>query len=106
MSVDVKDQMIRGIHSEILQIVILSKASTLKSLEDIVKHAESFESVFSDQNKLQDILRQWASDLRERSSLKNNRILRLLNFVENYPVMDVTGSAMVVWVVLLLAQHG
>ena len=54
MPVNVKDQMIRGIHSEILQTDILSKASTLKSLEDIVKHAESFESAVSDQSKLQD----------------------------------------------------
>ena len=30
----------------------------------------------------------------------------LLNLVENYPVMDVVRSAMVAWVVLLLAQHG
>ena len=54
MSVNVKDQMIRGIHNETLQTDILSKAGTLKSLEDIVKHAESFESAVIDQGKLQE----------------------------------------------------
>ena len=51
------------------------------------------------------VVRQCASDLKERSSKKNNRIT-LLNPVENYPAMDVARSAMVGWVGLLLAQHG
>ena len=48
MSIDIKYQMIRSIHSEILQTDILSKPNTPKSLEDIIKHAESFESAVSD----------------------------------------------------------
>ena len=105
MPVNVKDQMIRGIHSEILQTDILSKASTLKSLEDIVKHAESFESAVSDQSKLQDSGEAMRFRFKGKKQQKNNRII-FLNPVENCPVMDVARSTMVAWVVLLLAQHG
>ena len=51
---NVKDQFIRGLTNDVLQTDILAKANQLKSLEDIVNHAEAFEAVVRDQNKLQD----------------------------------------------------
>ena len=53
-SINVKDQFIRGIHNSILQTDILAKAETLTNLDDIVKHAEAFETAIHDQSKLQD----------------------------------------------------
>ena len=49
----IKDQLIRGLHNEILQTDILAKASHLKTLEDIIKHAEAFETALRDQQSLQ-----------------------------------------------------
>ena len=48
-SIHVKDQFIWGLHSETLQTDILAKVEYLKSLEDIIKHAEVFESALQDQ---------------------------------------------------------
>ena len=50
----VKDQLIRGIANPSLQTDILAKASTLKSLEDITKHAEAYEAALRDQTKISD----------------------------------------------------
>ena len=50
---NVKDQLIRGLHNSALQTDILAKSETLKNLESIVKHAESFETALHDQSKLQ-----------------------------------------------------
>ena len=52
--INVKDQFIRGIHNSSLQTDILAKSETLTSLEDIIKHAEAFETALHDQTKLQD----------------------------------------------------
>ena len=49
----IKDQFIRGLFNESLQTDILAKASHLKTLEDIIKHAEAFEAAMRDQQKLQ-----------------------------------------------------
>ena len=51
-SIHVKDQFIRGLHNETLQTDILAKAKYHKSLEDIVKHFEAFESALRDQAQL------------------------------------------------------
>ena len=52
LPINVKDQFIRGLANDVLQI---AKANQLKSLEDIVKHAEAFEAAVRDQTKLQDL---------------------------------------------------
>ena len=51
---NVKDQLIRGLQNSQLQTDILAKAETLKDLESIVKHAESFEAAVEDQSRLKD----------------------------------------------------
>jgi hypothetical protein len=52
MPINVKDQLLRGLHNSTLQTDVLAKSETLKNLEDIVKHAESFEAARDDQSKL------------------------------------------------------
>ena len=49
----IKDQFIRGLFNESLQTDILAKVNHLKTLEDIIKHAEAFEAAMRDQQKLQ-----------------------------------------------------
>ena len=44
LPMNVKDQFIRRPGNDVLQTDILAKANQLKSLEDIVKHAEAFEA--------------------------------------------------------------
>ena len=51
-SVHVKDQFIRGLHNSQLQTDILAKSSYLKTLDDVVKHAEAFETAVLDQSAL------------------------------------------------------
>ena len=51
---NVKDQFIKGIYNSSLQTDILAKAETLTSLDDIIKHAEAFETALHDQTKLHD----------------------------------------------------
>ena len=53
LTTHVKDQFIRGVHNDVLQTDILAKADLLKSLEDIVMHAEAFEIAVHDQQALQ-----------------------------------------------------
>ena len=53
LPIHVKDQFIRDLHNNVLQTDILAKADRLKSLEDIVKHAEAFEIALHDQQLLQ-----------------------------------------------------
>ena len=48
----VRDQFISGLHNELLQTDILTKANQLKDLTLVVKHAEAFESALRDQSKL------------------------------------------------------
>ena len=52
--VHIKDQLIRGLHNSQLQTDILAKWTLLKTLEDIVKHAQAFESAVRDQSNLAD----------------------------------------------------
>ena len=51
--VHIKDQFIRGLHNIPLQTDILAKSSTLKTIDDVVKHAEAFETALRDQSQLQ-----------------------------------------------------
>jgi len=44
----IRDQLIRGLHNETLQVDILTKATQLKIMEDVDKHAEAFESALRD----------------------------------------------------------
>ena len=48
LAAHVKDQFIRGVQNDILQIDILAKANLVRSLEDNVKHAEAFEIAVQD----------------------------------------------------------
>ena len=50
--IHVKDQLIRGLENENLQTDILAKASQLKTLEDVIRHAEAFETAQRDQSHL------------------------------------------------------
>ena len=50
-SINIKDQFIRGLQNESIQID--RKASQLKTLEDVVKHSEAFETAQCDQIQLQ-----------------------------------------------------
>ena len=65
----IRDQFIRGLHNDTLQTDILAKASHLKNLEDIIKHAEAFETALRDQQTLQGSLEAMAV----RSSYKNQQ---------------------------------
>ena len=49
----ISDQFIRGLHNLQLQTDILAKACNLKTVEDIVKHAEAFETALRDQSQFQ-----------------------------------------------------
>ena len=49
----IKDQLICGLYDETLQTDILAKASHLTKLEDVIKHAEAYESAQHDQSTLQ-----------------------------------------------------
>ena len=51
--VNIKDQFTRGLNNESLQADILAKASQLKTIEDVVKHAEAFEAALRDQSSIQ-----------------------------------------------------
>ena len=51
--VNIKDQFIQGLANETLQTDILAKAGQLKSVEDVVKHAEAWEGAVRDQSELQ-----------------------------------------------------
>ena len=46
----IKDQFIRGLKNETLQTEILSKSDELKTLKQVIKHAESFEIALRDKN--------------------------------------------------------
>ena len=50
-SINIKDQLIRGLHNDILQTDTLAKADHLKTLTQVIKHAESFEAALRDQSK-------------------------------------------------------
>ena len=51
-SINIKDQFIRGLNNSVLQAEILAKTNQLKSLEDVIDYAESFETALRDQNML------------------------------------------------------
>ena len=48
----IKDELICGLYDETLQTDILAKASHLIKLEDVIKHAEAYESAQRDQSTL------------------------------------------------------
>ena len=48
----IKDQLIRGLYNSALQTDTLAKATTLDTLESVIKNAEAFEAALSDQGKL------------------------------------------------------
>ena len=53
-SIHIKDQLIKGLKNSQLQADILAKSTDLKSLEDIIKHAQAHESAIRDQSSLTD----------------------------------------------------
>ena len=48
----IKDQFIRGIANDALQVDMLAKAGSLKTLEENISHAEAFEMAMHDQNEI------------------------------------------------------
>ena len=50
---NIKDQFIRGLQNESIQTDILAKASQLKTLEDVIKHSETFETAQRNHIQLQ-----------------------------------------------------
>ena len=73
LPMNVKDQFIRGLANDVLQTNILAKANQLNSLEDIVKHGETFEAAVRDQTKLQDSADIMAARTSEWSKMKETR---------------------------------
>ena len=51
-SINIKDQFIRGLNNSTLQAEILAKTNQLKTLEDVISYAESFETAIRDQTSL------------------------------------------------------
>ena len=47
----IRDQFIRGLHDQTLQADILSKTKQLKTLDELIQHAESYEAALRDQEK-------------------------------------------------------
>ena len=51
-SINIMDQFIRGLNNHNLQAEILAKTNQLKSVDDVIAHAESFEAALRDQTNL------------------------------------------------------
>ena len=51
-SINIKDQLIRGLNNSNLQAEVLAKTNQLKTLDDVVSYAESFETALRDQSTL------------------------------------------------------
>ena len=51
----IRDRFIQGLSNSLLQTDILTKANTLKTLEDVTKHAKAFETALRDKSKLQHV---------------------------------------------------
>ena len=58
---NIKDQFLRAFQKEILQTDLLAKASQLKTIEEIVQHAEAFETSVRDQSQLQSLAKTQAA---------------------------------------------
>ena len=69
----VMDQLIRGIRNTALQTDILAKAESLKTLNDIVKHAEAFEAAMHDQSQLSSKSEVNEARTNQNSKYNNNR---------------------------------
>jgi len=66
------DQLIRGLHNETLQVDILAKATQLKTMEDVIKHVDVFESALQDNAHLQDTSEAMATrTLQDRRQFKS-----------------------------------
>ena len=69
---NVRDQFIKGVRDNTLQVDILAKADILKTLEDVQRHAEAFEAAVHDQTKLTDTSEVMAAERRYRDQTKSN----------------------------------
>ena len=49
----IRDKFIQGLQNTFLQTDILAKATTLKTLDDVIKHAKAFEAAVRDQSTIQ-----------------------------------------------------
>ena len=49
----IRDQFLRGLNNETLQADLLTKTTTLKSIDNILKHAKAYEAAIRDQVNLQ-----------------------------------------------------
>ena len=72
-TVHVKDQFISGLHNELLQTDILTKANQLKDLNLVVQHAEAFESALRDQSKLSSHHEESVSRISDHRKNKKNK---------------------------------
>ena len=50
--INIKNQFIRSLHNKTLQTDILAKAIQLKTIDDIIKHAEAFETALRNKSQL------------------------------------------------------
>ena len=71
--VNIRDQFISGLNNEPLQTDILAKADQLPTVDDVVKHAEAFESAIRDQSNLNDSSDLELSRLSEYRKGKRNK---------------------------------
>ena len=51
--INIKDQFIRGLKNSTIQTEILSKAGQLKTLDEVISHAQSIESAIRDQSQIE-----------------------------------------------------
>ena len=74
VAINVKDQLVRGLHNSILQTDVLAKSELLKTLEEIVKHAEAFEAAVDDQSKLQDASEVMGARMTDYKRMQRSRL--------------------------------
>ena len=48
----IRDQFIRGLHNKSLQADVLAKTNQLKTLDELIKHAQSYEAALRDQDQM------------------------------------------------------
>jgi len=92
----IKDQFIRGLHNDVLQTDILAKAGSLKTLEDIVKHSEAFETAINDQLKLQTSANAMATVCELLQNIKSPKIMNIINVHHVQVVVKLTTHLLIV----------
>ena len=94
-SINIKDQIIRGLQNESIQTDILAKASQLKTLEGIIKHSEAFETAQCDQIQLQgssEVMIEHMSDYQKKKN-EPNLPKPILHAVDEYHVIELDAES-------------